>query len=86
MRALETTLFAALLLAGAPAMAAVRIGILPFAPLAGDVPQGAGEKGAEILGKELKNQGDFEVVPRDEPAPTSPSTRPTPRWGLIRPR
>ena len=39
---------------------------MPFAPLAGDVPQGAGERGADILQKELKNQSDFEVIPRQE--------------------
>lgn len=50
--------------ASSVALAAVRLGVIPFAPLAGDVPQGAGEKGAEILEKELKNQADFEVVPR----------------------
>ena len=74
MRALGPTLFAALLLTGAPALAAVRIGILPFAPLAGDVPQGAGEKGADILGQELKNQSDFEVVPHEEPASNESAT------------
>ncbi len=61
--------FAAALLCGASvALAAARIGVVPFAPLAGDVPQGAGEKGADILAKELKNQADFDVVPRAEAA------------------
>ena len=59
-----------LLAAAAPATAlgASRIGVIPFAPLAGDVPQGAGEQGANILQKELKNQSDFEVIPRKEVA------------------
>jgi hypothetical protein len=52
----------------ASALAAARIGVMPFAPLAGDVPQGAGERGADILQKELKNQSDFEVIPRQEVA------------------
>ncbi len=46
------------------AFAASRIGVMPFAPLAGDVPQGAGDKGADILQKEHKNQSDFEVIAR----------------------
>src|SRR5579872_182525 len=59
-----------LLAAAAPALAfgASRIGVIPFAPLAGDVPQGAGERGADILQKELKNQSDFEVIARQETA------------------
>ncbi len=48
----------------ATALGASRIGVMPFAPLAGDVPQGAGERGADILQKELKNQSDFEVIAR----------------------
>jgi PEGA domain len=58
----------AMVLLAVPAVATTRVGVLPFAPLAGDVPQGAGEKGADILAKELKNQADFEVVPREEAA------------------
>lgn len=45
-----------------------RIGVLPFAPLSGDVPAGAGDKGAEILQKALKTQSEFEVVPRQDTA------------------
>ncbi len=50
----------------ARALAASRVGEIPFVALAGDLPQRAGERGAGIFEKELKPHSDFEVVPRKE--------------------
>jgi hypothetical protein len=55
---------AMLLLPAARSVAASRIEVLTFAPLSGDLPQGAGEKGADILTVELKGQSEFDVIPR----------------------
>jgi len=65
--------FAAQLLAAAmllvPAgrsQAAYRINVLTFAPLSGDLPQGAGDKGADVLSVQLKGQSEFEVIARQK--------------------
>jgi hypothetical protein len=57
---------AMLLLPAARSFAASRIEVLTFAPLSGDLPPGAGEKGADILTVELKGQSEFEVIPRQK--------------------
>jgi len=57
---------AALLVSAAPSQAANRIEVLTFAPLSGDLPQGAGDKGADILTVELKGQSEFEAIPRQK--------------------
>ncbi len=57
---------AALLVVAAQSQAANRIEVLTFAPLSGDLPQGAGDKGADILTVELKGQSEFEAIPRQK--------------------
>jgi len=57
---------AMLLVPAARSHAASRIEVLTFAPLSGDLPQGAGEKAADILTVELKGQSEFEVIPRQK--------------------
>ncbi len=51
-------------LAATPAIAATRIAVLTFAPLSGDLPNGAGDKVADLLASELKSVGELEVAPR----------------------
>jgi hypothetical protein len=46
------------------AVAATRIAVLTFAPLSGDLPNGAGDKVADLLASELKSVGELEVAPR----------------------
>ncbi|HUB06085.1 MAG TPA: PEGA domain-containing protein [Myxococcales bacterium] len=46
------------------ALAATRIAVLTFAPLSGDLPNGAGDKAADLLATELKSVSQLEVVPR----------------------
>jgi hypothetical protein len=57
---------AVLLLLANRSHAASRIEVLTFAPLSGDLPQGAGEKGADILTVQLKGQSEFDVIPRQK--------------------
>jgi hypothetical protein len=52
---------AALTLAAA-AQAEVKVAVVPFAPLTGDVPVKAGAKAAELLSSELKNAGPLAVA------------------------
>jgi hypothetical protein len=51
-------------LLAARASAATRIAVLTFAPLSGDLPNGAGDKVADLLASELKSVGELEVAPR----------------------
>ncbi len=59
-------LVALALAAGVPAsaLAATRVAVLTFAPLSGDLPNGAGDKAADLLANELKSVSELEVVPR----------------------
>jgi hypothetical protein len=57
-------LAAAITLPAASAVAATRIAVLTFAPLSGDLPNGAGDKAADLLASELKSVGELEVAPR----------------------
>ncbi len=57
-------LASALSLLAPPASAATRLSVLTFAPLSGDLPNGAGDKAADLLAGELASIGDLDVAPR----------------------
>ncbi len=52
----------AALLVPAAGSAEVKVAVVPFAPLSGEVPVKAGAKGAELLASELKNAGPLAVA------------------------
>jgi hypothetical protein len=49
---------------GTAIAATTRISVLTFAPLSGDLPQGATDKAADLLAGELKSINELEVAPR----------------------
>jgi hypothetical protein len=66
MKSCSRILFALLALVplGTAQAATVRLSVLTFAPLSGDLPQGAGDRAADLLASELKSIGELELAPR----------------------